>query len=136
MVPPTVDANISKKAFTCIIADDSEFARHNMNKIITKLGGEVIGMAANGLETLDLYFRLKPDLLLLDITMPVLDGVATLRHIMEKDKQARVVIVSSIGHKEMIRTALDLGAKHLITKPYDIDYACMIVKSVMENGVN
>lgn len=124
----------SKKTFKCLIADDSEFARRNMAKIISLVGGEVVGMASNGQEAVELYFSLKPDLLLLDITMPVMDGVDTLRQIMEKDKAARVVIVSSIGHKELIRTALELGAKHLITKPYDLEYASTIIKSVLENG--
>ena len=134
MGQPAIDSG--KKSFKCLIADDSEFARRNMAKIIAMTGGEVVGMATNGAEALDLYFSLKPDLLLLDITMPVLDGVDALRRIMEKDRGAKVVIVSSIGHKEMVRTALELGAKHLITKPYDIDYACMIIKSVLENGGN
>jgi two-component system chemotaxis response regulator CheY len=124
----------NEKTFRCLIADDSEFARRNMAKIVSLLGGEVVGMAANGMEAVDLYFSLKPDLLLLDITMPVLNGVDTLQKIVEQDREARVIIVSSIGHKEMVRTAIKLGAKHLITKPYDPNYACMVIKSILESG--
>lgn len=132
MEPPITDT--PKKPFKCVIADDSEFARRNMAKIVSLIGGEVVGMAANGVEAVELYFSLKPDLLLLDITMPVLDGVDTLRRIMEKDKTAKVVIVSSLSHKEMIQTAMALGAKDIIPKPYNLDSACTIIKSALENG--
>lgn len=134
MEPPSTDAG--KKSFKCLIADDSEFARRNLAKMVSIIGGEVVGMAANGMEAVELYFSLKPDLLLLDITMPVLDGVDTLRRIMEKDKTAKVIIVSSLSHKELIQTALGLGAKHLIPKPYNLEDACRIIRSVLENGGN
>ena len=115
--------------YSCLIADDSEFARKNVSRVVTASGGEVVGEAKNGLEAVDLYFKLRPNLVLLDITMPEMDGIATLRQIMERDKEAKVVIVSSAGHKEMVWKALCLGAKGFISKPFTHDYAGMIIES-------
>ena len=123
------------KAFKCLIADDSEFARKNAGKLVSMLGGEVIGEASNGLETVELYFKLHPDILLLDITMPELDGVEALRKIMEKDKDAKVVMISSLGHKEMVWKSLCIGAKHYITKPFEYEHAGFILNSVIKDEV-
>lgn len=119
-------------AFRCVIADDSAFARKNIAGVIARLGGTVVGEAANGKEAVDLFDRFRPDLVLLDITMPLQNGVDALRQIMERDQTAKVVVVSSIGHKEMIWKAITLGAKHFITKPFDQDYVGAIIRSVIE----
>ena len=130
----TSDAGV--RAFRCLIADDSLFARKHIGKIVSILGGEVVGEATNGKEAVELYFNLRPDLVLLDITMPELNGVDALRKILEGDRNARVIMVSSIGHREMVYRAISLGAKHFVTKPYEPDYAGMIIKSILnrENG--
>ena len=125
-------ADSGKKTFRCIVADDSAFARKNITQVLEKLGGSVVGEASNGLEALALFGSLHPDLVLLDITMPQLDGVETLRQIIEQDKNARVIMVSSIGHKEMVWKAICLGAKSFVTKPYDPDYAGMIIQEVVD----
>ncbi len=120
-----------RKEFRCLVADDSVFARKNIAAVLKKLGGNVVGEASNGMEALALFDTLHPDLVLLDITMPEMDGVETLRRIIEQDKNARVVIVSSIGHKEMVWKAICLGAKSFVTKPFDPDYAGMIIREVV-----
>ncbi len=121
----------AKKEFRCLVADDSVFARRNLTSVLEKLGGSVVGEASNGLEALSLYGTLHPDLVLLDITMPQLDGVETLRRIIEQDKNARVIIVSSMGHKEMVWKAISLGAKSFVTKPFDPVHAGMIIQDVV-----
>ena len=123
-----------KKEFRCIVADDSAFARRNISSVLAKIGGSVVGEASNGLETLSLYDTLHPDLVLLDITMPQLDGVETLRRLIEQDRNARVIIVSSIGHKEMVWKAICLGAKSFVTKPFDPDYAGKIIQEVVNRN--
>ena len=132
-----LDAADYSKSFTCLVADDSAFARKNISKVVSMVGGNVVGEAKNGTEAVDLYFRLNPDLLLLDITMPELDGIGTLRKIMGQKKDAKVIIVSSTGHKEMVWKAVCLGSKHFITKPFNPAYAGMIIRSVIsgEEGV-
>ncbi len=132
MEPSPVDNRVS--AFRCLIADDSEFARKNIGKIIASLGGTIIGEAGNGDEAVTLYDTLRPDLVLMDVTMPELDGVSALRMILAMDEAAKVIIVSAMGHKEMIWKALCIGAKHYITKPYAPDYAGMIIQSVIRGN--
>lgn len=121
--------------FTCLVADDSQFARRNIAGIIMKMGGTVVGEAANGIEAVELYAQLRPDIVVLDITMPQLDGIATLGRIIEQDPNAKVVIISALGNKEMVWKAITLGAKSFITKPYTPDYAGMIIEDVLR-GVN
>ena len=127
-------ADADRKEFRCLVADDSAFARKNISQVLEKLGGSVVGEASNGLEALALFGTLHPDLVLLDITMPQLDGVETLRQIIEQDKNARVIMVSSIGHKEMVWKAICLGAKSFVTKPFDPDYAGMIIQEVVDKN--
>ncbi|MBI5076450.1 MAG: response regulator [Nitrospirae bacterium] len=122
------------KQFTCLIADDSEFARRTITKVLAAIGGNVIAEASNGQEAVDLYTKLHPDLVLLDVTMPVLDGVDTLRKILENDSSARVIMVSAVGHREMIWKAICIGAKHYVTKPYSPDYVSTIIRSVVSSG--
>ena len=122
----------NRLVFNCLIADDSAFARKNIANVVAQLGGVIVGEATNGNEAVELYFKLRPDLMLLDITMPLQDGVDTLRKIVEGDREAKVIMVSSIGHKEMIWRALCLGAKHFITKPYNVEYARSIIESILD----
>jgi len=127
---------IFNKSFKCIIADDSQFARMNIGKIVSSIGGQVTGEAKNGIEAIELYFRIKPDILLLDITMPELDGIETLKIIMDKDNTAKIIVISSLGHKKMMLNAISLGAKHFITKPYNSEQVSLVIKSVLENGAD
>ncbi len=119
--------------FRCLVADDSAFARRNIACVLEKAGGDVVGEAVNGFEAVDLYTKLRPDLVVLDITMPQLDGVEALRRIMDHDKNAKVIIVSSMGHKEMVWKAICLGAKSFVTKPYSPDYARLIIHEVLNS---
>src|SRR5512146_3486543 len=124
-------ADVVKRNFRCLVADDSSFARRNLSAVLERLGGSVVGEATNGVEAVDLYEKLLPDLVLLDITMPRLDGMETLRTIMDRHKDAKVIIVSAVGHKEMIWKAICLGAKSFLTKPYSPDYASIIISDVV-----
>ena len=118
-------------AFSCLVADDSDFARGNIVRIVVGLGGTIVGEARSGHEATRLYRTLHPDLVLLDITMPELDGVEALRQIRDQDGAAKVIMVSSLGHKEMVWRAIRLGAKHFITKPFTPEYARLVIKSVL-----
>ena len=122
----------TRKPFTCLVADDSEFARKKIAYVVSGVGGTVVGHAENGRDAIELYGRLKPDVVLLDITMPVLDGIDALRQILEADKNARVIMMSALGHKEMVIRALCLGARHYVPKPYAPEHAGMIIRSVVD----
>ncbi len=119
------------KGFRCVVADDSAFARKCIASVLEKIGGSVVAEATNGLEAIELYSRHQPDLVLLDIIMPQLDGVEALRQIIDLDKTAKVIIVSSLGDKEMVWKALCLGAKSFVTKPYNPLFAGMVISDVV-----
>lgn len=78
----------------------------------------VVGEASNGLEALNQYLTLHPDLVIMDITMPIMTGIQALREIMGYDPKANVIICSSLGSKQLIIDALMYGAKDFVLKPY------------------
>jgi len=115
-----------------LIADDSEFARKNASVLVSKLGGVVIGEATNGQEAVDLYARLHPDVVLMDITMPGMEGTEAVEKIVQDDPDAVIIMISSLGHSGILQKAMALGARHFITKPIQYDYAAEIVRSVLD----
>ena len=121
----------TKPSFRFLVVDDSEFARRNMKKMLTSVGGEVAGFAANGREAIEQYMKLRPDLVLMDITMPEMEGVAAVQNIISRDASAKIVMVSSNGYQEMIKTALESGAKHFLTKPVEPKQLATVVKFVL-----
>jgi len=111
--------------------DDSEFARRNMKKILTAVGGEAAGFAANGREAIEQYMKLRPDLVFMDITMPEMEGVEAVQKIISRDASAKIVMVSSNGFQEMIKAALESGAKHFLTKPVEPGQLATVVSFVL-----
>ena len=112
-----------ERSFRFLVVDDSEFARQNMEKMLVAIGGQAAGFAANGREAIDQYLRLRPDLVMMDITMPEMEGIEAVESILAEDRSARIVMVSSIGYQDLIKRALALGAKHFLTKPVQIGRA-------------
>lgn len=102
-----------------LIVDDSRTSRKILRGILEELGYEVIGEATNGEEGVKMYEELKPDLVTLDITMPIMDGIDALKHIMAKDSSAKVVMVTAAGQKGNVVDALKLGAFDFISKPFE-----------------
>ena len=117
--------------FKCLIADDSSFARKLIGSVINKTGGNVVAEAVDGQEAIDKFMLTFPDLVILDITMPVVDGVEVLKQIKTINKNVKVIMVSSIGHQDMISKTKDLGATNFIVKPYDLENAFNVINSTM-----
>ncbi len=100
-----------------LIADDAAFMRMRLKKLLEEAGYTVLE-AANGKEAIAVYQTHYPAMVLMDITMPELDGVAATRAICQSDPQARVVMVSALGQQAMVVSAIQAGAKDFIVKPY------------------
>ncbi len=108
----------SIKPHSVLIVDDLSFMRSVLREIVEKGGFSVVGEAADGNEAIAEYKKYTPDLVLLDITMPVKDGLAALREIRNYDENARVVMCSSLGQQKYIIRAIQLGAYDFIVKPF------------------
>ncbi len=104
--------------FRFLVVDDSQFMRKQVVRIIQQIGGEVAAEAENGEQAIQMYQQFQPDMVTMDITMPILNGVEALRGIIEIDKNALVIMVTAIGHETIVKQAIMLGAKHFVVKPF------------------
>jgi len=118
-----------------LVVDDSVFARKNLARIIETFGGKLIGEAGDGKTAITEYDRLKPDIVLMDITMPQMEGIEAAERIVRQYPQARVVMVSSVGYQENIVAALQKGARHFVQKPVKADVLYEVVRYVMGDDV-
>lgn len=101
---------------TVLLIDDEPHIRKFVSLILKQLGVQLTFEAANGQDALEIYRREQPDLVLLDISMPVMDGLDTLRNLMEIDPNAIVIMLTSIVNRQSIDEALSLGAANYIRK--------------------
>lgn len=104
-----------------LIADDALFMRVTLKAILQSNGFTVVGEATNGEEAAQLYDELRPDLVTMDITMPICDGVTAVGKIKKMDPDAKVIMVSAMGQKDFILSAITAGAKDFIVKPFQPD---------------
>ncbi|MBB6452818.1 two-component system chemotaxis response regulator CheY [Salirhabdus euzebyi] len=102
-----------------LVVDDAQFMRLTLSNILTKGGFEVVGEAPDGEKAIQMYKELKPDLVTMDITMPVLNGIDATRSIIESDPHARIVMCSAVGQQKIVVEAIQMGAKDFIVKPFD-----------------
>lgn len=121
-----------RRDYRFLVVDDSIFARKNISKAVEAIGGVIVGEASNGKEAVDKYFELKPDLVLMDISMPEMEGVEALSIIRQGDNEAKVVIVSALGHDGLVKKSIALGAKHFIVKPIDLEKVAAVIRFVLE----
>ena len=110
-----------------LVGDDSILARKQLIDILKEFGGTNFIEAANGQDAIDKYDQEHPDIVFLDIVMPVKDGIAATAEIMNINKSAIVIIVSSIGTKDQLKSAIEAGAKDFIQKPFSTDQIKQIV---------
>ena len=114
-----------------LICDDAAFMRMMIKDILTKNGYNVVGEAENGVKAIEAYSECNPDLVLMDITMPELDGIGALKGIKEKDPNANVIMCSAMGQQAMVIEAIQSGAKDFIVKPFQADRVLEAVKKVV-----
>lgn len=114
-----------------LISDDAAFMRMMIKDILSKNGYEIAGEAENGAMAVEKYSELKPDLVLMDITMPEMDGIQALKKIREGDSSANVIMCSAMGQQAMVIEAIQSGAKDFIVKPFQPDRVLEAVKKVV-----
>jgi two-component system, chemotaxis family, chemotaxis protein CheY len=116
-----------------LVVDDSVFARKNIIKMIEMFGGEVAGEAGDGLTAIAEFNRIKPDIVLMDITMPQMEGIEAVERIVRQHPDARIIMVSSVGYQENILAALQKGAKHFVQKPVKPEVLYEILRYVLND---
>lgn len=114
-----------------MICDDAAFMRMMIKDILTKGGYEIAAEAENGLKAVEKYPEVKPDLVLMDITMPDMDGIQALKKIKEIDPSANVIMCSAMGQQAMVIEAIQSGAKDFIVKPFQAERVLEAVKKVV-----
>jgi two-component system chemotaxis response regulator CheY len=121
-------------SYRVLVVDDSMFIAKQLGQIFTSEGFEVAGTAADGAQGVEKNKELYPniDLVTMDITMPVMDGVSALEKILEFDKQATVIMVSALGKEDVVKKSLLMGAKSYIVKPLDRKKVLERVVSVLK----
>ena len=114
-----------------LIVDDSVFARKNLARMIEMFGGKVVAEAGDGCTAITEYDRTQPDLVLMDITMPQMEGIEAADRIVRNHPHARIVMVSSVGYQENIVAALQKGARHFVQKPVKAEVLYEVIKYVL-----
>lgn len=102
-----------------LVVDDASFVRMALGQILMEDGHEIVGEAADGVEAIEKYKLLKPDLVTMDITMPVMGGIDYLKGIIQFDPNAKVIMCSAMGQQEFVFQAIEAGALDFIVKPFD-----------------
>ena len=114
-----------------LVVDDAAFMRMMIKDILTKNGYNVAGEAENGAKALEKYNEVKPDLVLMDITMPEVDGIQALKNIKAADPNAKVIMCSAMGQQAMVIESIQAGAKDFIVKPFQADRVLEAVKKAV-----
>ena len=114
-----------------LIVDDASFMRMMIKDILTKGGFNVVGEAENGAKGVEKYKELQPDLVIMDITMPEMDGIQAVKEIKKINPDAKVIMCSAMGQQAMVIEAIQAGAKDFIVKPFQNDRVVEAVKKVI-----
>lgn len=104
---------------TVLVVDDALFMRVAIGNMLKEWGFEVVGEASNGKEAIAQYKQLKPDLVTMDVTMPIMTGLEAVKHIISDDPDAKIIMITALGQQSKIKTAIENGAKDFITKPFN-----------------
>ncbi|MDB5055851.1 MAG: cheY 2 [Bacilli bacterium] len=114
-----------------LVVDDAAFMRLMIKDILIKGGYNIIGEAVNGIEAIEKYGKLKPDLVTMDITMPEMEGIEALRRIKQNDPFAKIIMCSALGQRLLVVQAIQAGAKDFIVKPFQPDRVLETINKVL-----
>ncbi|WP_129409124.1 response regulator [Marinitoga lauensis] len=111
-----------------LIADDAPFIRNQLKLILEPLNFDIYE-ASDGREAVEIYKKHRPDLVTMDISMPIMDGIKALTEILKFDPSAKIIMVTALGHKMRVLEAVEKGASYYIVKPFDSD---KVIKSIIK----
>ena len=117
-----------------LVADDASFMRQMIREIIEPEGYEVVGEAADGVEAVERFQELHPDLVTMDIVMPKRSGIDAVKGILAEHPDACVVMCSALGQETLVMEALQAGARDFIVKPFKPDNVLATLRKVLEKG--
>ena len=112
------------------MVDDSRTSRKLLRSILEEGGHEIIGEAKDGQEGVKQFQALKPEVVTMDITMPIMDGLEALKNIREEKEDAKVIMVTAAGQQNKMMDAIKLGASEFVTKPFDADAILKMVEKL------
>lgn len=115
-----------------LVGDDSILARKQLKDVLSSMGATRFVEAVNGKETVEKYVAEQPDLVFLDIVMPIKDGISAVKEIMEENPEALIIIVSSVGTQQQLKAAIEAGAKDFVQKPLKADQIKAILSTRFE----
>ena len=116
-----------------LIVDDAAFMRMMMKDILSKNGYTVVGEAENGIKAVEKYKELQPDLVIMDITMPEMDGIQSVKHIKEVKPEAKIIMCSAMGQQAMVIESIQAGARDFIVKPFQAERVLEAVKKLLDS---
>ncbi len=114
-----------------LIVDDAAFMRMMIKDVLSKNGYEIVGEAENGQKAIEKYKELTPDLVIMDITMPEVDGIEAVKQIKSADPEAKIIMCSAMGQQAMVIESIQAGARDFIVKPFQADRVLEAVKKVI-----
>ncbi|KGR82207.1 response regulator [Lysinibacillus odysseyi] len=116
---------------TVLIVDDALFMRVAIGNMLKEWGFEVIGEASNGRQAIEKYRELQPDLVTMDITMPGMSGLDAVKQIIPEFPDAKIIMITALGHQRLVIDAIEYGAKDFITKPFTPEKLKAVIDNIM-----
>lgn len=114
-----------------LIVDDSKYLRLMIRKILKKHGHNIVAEAGTGVEAIEMYKQNMPNVVTMDVVMPKMNGLVAIKEIIEMDPDARIVVVTALGHEPLVRQALKIGAKDFVIKPFKVDQLVQAVEGAL-----
>ena len=117
---------------TVLVVDDALFMRTTISNMLEQWGLEVVGHAVNGKEAVKMYRELQPDLVTMDLTMPVMSGLDAVKQIIPEYPDAKIIMITALGQQRIIVEAIESGAKDFITKPFTAFQLKTVINNIFE----
>jgi two-component system chemotaxis response regulator CheY len=117
---------------TIMLVDDIAFIKLVQKEVLEKEGYEIVADASDGVDAIEKYKKFKPDVVIMDITMPKLDGINAIKSILQIDPNARIVVCSALGQHQLVIDAIKAGAKDFVIKPFEPQRLALAIKKALK----